>query len=144
MTTPEKVKCGGCEHLFHDDIKRTQLSLLSCRVKQTTAEERATYMGVAWEHECAKYLVRRTGTRDPRVDAEAQEARLLTERTAFLAQPKGRRESLPVATTPAVVANSTKATPEVRSNSPFDLGARPVPSSPTVARDFDPFDFEAA
>lgn len=67
---PTQVKCEDCHHLFHDGANKRYLlpTMLSCRMKQRTPEERATYMGVKWPKKCAEFIQRAPDAPPPYVE----------------------------------------------------------------------------
>lgn len=144
----ELVRCKDCEHLFHDAMKRVPKTMLSCRVKQNTPEQRATYMGTEWPHACEMYFVRKATTVNPLIAAEEEAAANFAAFQNAIANPtkkavKPKAPDLFDLTPPRPAAS--KPVPEVRSNSPFDLGARPAPQpAPVAVKAHDPFDLEAA
>lgn len=124
------VQCKHCDHLYHDKEKRVPPTMLSCRQKQQTNEQRATYMGTEWEHSCTWFLPRQARTVDPMIAANEHYAKLLQAKPA------------PAPTTPPAAATPTRSrAPEPAANSPFDLGARSAspPSAAVTSKPRDPF-----
>lgn len=136
------VCCGDCDHLFNDPMKQIPASMLSCKVKQSTAEERATYKGTAHRHTCVQFIERKQSTPNPMIAAEEYYAKLREIRVTppvpvAPTEPAQRRSNRLTPTAPGSSATST--------NSPFDLGARRAPAAlPSPEKKRDPFDLEAA
>lgn len=123
-------RCMDCEHLFHDKEKRVSANLLSCRVRQSTPEQRATYMGVHFERTCPSFVVRLEKTVNPMVAAEAYQAEFAAEcRKGMVApSPVAKPVAAPVvAPLPLPVAPA----PISAHADPFDLGP-PVPRKAPV------------
>ena len=143
MTT--LVQCKDCDHLFHDKAAKVPPTLLSCRAKQKNPEQRAAYMGPEFARHCEGFTPRQAQTVNPMPAMEVY-MQLLRD------SPKPQPMDLLAPASGAVVtqfqkpaARPSRPLPRVTSNSPFDLGARPVPQpAPSNTKEHDPFNLEAA